>query len=225
MYDATARWADHEGNSPTARQYADLAGWVRKRSPENYIWIIALESVIGQAIQHTIVRYLKPEDDIEFEEVEIIIDKSFVRRPEHLIFWKEWLRNGLTQKSMKQPLVTPDTWSNRNHPFNRKYYRGGNVLEMSELFRDHMYFQDSKVSEGLQLADTCANVCFRRYFKNRRFKPFDLLALRIVGEHGRKMTLIVLNEASVRKDAPEAHVKPLNLDLLIRDGRSLASPK
>lgn len=193
------------GNTWLIQQYTEGAGWIRKRSPENVLWIHALEETVLQNVQHSVVYFMEPEDDPEFENMEIRIDKSFIRQEQHINFWREWLRNGLVNRSHRRPFVTPHTWRHRNHPFQRKYSRGEGLLEFNDLYMKHMGFADSQSSVGLQIADICAHINLR-YHRGEDLPAYHWLRRWIVGEGGRNMTLIGLDQRSVIQDDIKNHV-------------------
>lgn len=199
-------------NRRLARQYNEGAGWVRKRSPENFLWVNTLEEQILQSVQHIVAYFLEPEDDPEFQNIEIIIDRSFIRREPHVRFWKEWLRNGLLNRSHREHgFALPDTWRDRNHPFVRKYDRGG-LLEFNDLYQKHMRFDDSAAIVALQIVDICAHICYRYYRGDKSLRAYWQLRPRIVGEGGRPATVICFTEESLFKDAVENHVKMLDIE-------------
>jgi Protein of unknown function (DUF3800) len=190
-----ATGAQSHGKPLIAQFYSEMSGWLNNRSAQNFCWILTLAKVVNEGIQHTIVSFMDPEDDPEFEELDIVIDASFIRRDRHVNFWQEWLRNELFNGQFD----VPGTWSQRNHPWRRKYDRGGGVLELSDLFKNHMRFADSRSSEGLQIADICAHICYRYYRGDEKpFLPYSLLRPRIVGKYGRALTQLQLDQRSLR---------------------------
>lgn len=205
-----------EGNAFMAREYSELSGWMRNRSPENLVWIETLSATIFAGLQHSIVRFLDVKDDPEFDEVGILIDRSFVKQKEHIQFWHEHLRNRLYNISIRRRLVTPRQWNDRNHPFTRQYSTGKGVLVTTDLFRNNMRFEDSKTSAGLQLADICANIAFRFYSRSPKYRPFRLMRSRIVRMRGKPpLHLMGFAEESLLTDAPENHVKTFSLEQAI----------
>jgi hypothetical protein len=77
---------------------------------------------------------------------------------------------------------------------------------MTDLFRNHMRFADSKKTEGLQIADICANMCFR-FFHKTKYRPYRLIRHRLVHRNDhREYTLLKLDKDQLQTDAPEAHV-------------------
>jgi hypothetical protein len=92
-------------------------------------------------------------------------------------------------------------------PFNRKYGRARGITDWSDLFKNHVHFVKSNDSLGVQIADVCANICYRFYSGNPKYRPYRLLRSRISGEHNTEIHYGVLNESSLLRDAPENHVK------------------
>jgi len=181
-----------------------MAKWVEQRSPENLMWIYCLGDAIHLSIQHSIVQFMEQADDSEFEHIEVLIDQSFIEKSTHVEFWREWLRNLMYSKSVKDPMMIPKPWSRRDHPFNK--YRTRGVIVWTELFRNHVHFGESKDSLGLQIADISANICYRHFSGKAKYRPYRLLRSRISGKYNTEIHYGVLNESSLLTDAPENHV-------------------
>jgi len=101
-------------------EYAETAGWIRNRSPENYISMLTLADTIWKALQHSIVKFADKASQSEFENIEIVIDRNFIKAGDPLRHWGEWLRNAIYDSSRRAPLITLRGWGS-DHPFNRKY--------------------------------------------------------------------------------------------------------
>ncbi len=207
MLRATAKSGDETDRPLLGHFYRRMASWIGERSPENLMWIYCLGDAIHLSIQHAIVLFAEEADDCEFENIEMFIDQSFIGKPKHIEFWKEWLRNFLYGKSVKEPMMIVKEWSQRDHPFNRKYGRARGFIDWSDLFRSHVHFVKSNDSLGVQIADVCANICYRFYSGNPKYRPYRLLRSRISGKHNAEIHYGVLNESSLLTDAPENHVK------------------
>ncbi len=186
--------------------YRRMARWVEQRSPENLMWIVCLSNTIRLSIQHSIVQFMYPTDDPEFENIEVLIDQGFIEKSTHIEFWQEWLRNFLYSASRKEPTMIPKPWSEREHPFNRKVGRGRGITDWTELYRNHVRFVKSKETLGVQIADICANIAYRRFSGNAKYRPYRLLSSRISGKYNSEIHYGVLNESSLLTDAPENHV-------------------
>jgi hypothetical protein len=186
--------------------YHRMARWVEQRSPENLMWIVCLGDAIRLSIQHSIVQFMYPADDPEFENIEVLIDQSFIEKSTHIEFWQEWLRNFLYSQSRKEPTMIPKQWWERDHPFNRRFGRARGITDWTELFKKHVHFVKSKDTPGIQIADICANIAYRFYADNRKYRPYRLLRSRISGKHNTEIHYGVLNESSLLTDVPENHV-------------------
>jgi hypothetical protein len=205
---AAAKWGEENEKPDWANFYKRMARWFGERSPENLMWLYSLGDAIHLSIQHSIVMFGDEADDCEFEDIEICIDKSFIGRPTHVEFWHEWLRNFLYNKSKREPTIVIREWSDRNHPFHRKYKSAGGICDWSDLFRNHVKFADSKDVLGVQIADICANICYRYFSGKPKYRPYRLLRSRIMGKHDSEIHYAVLDETSLLRDAPENHVSP-----------------
>lgn len=185
-----------------------------ERSPENLMWIYCLGDAILLSIQHSIVLFSSQADDCEFENIDIYVDQNFIAKPTHIEFWREWLRNFLYSRSTREPLMVLKEWSQRDHPFNRKYGRAGNLRDWSDLFRNHIHFINSENSLGVQIADVCANICYRFYSGKPKYRPYRMLRSRILGKHNSEIHFGILNESSLLTDSPENHVSDYPEDVL-----------
>lgn len=181
-----------------------MARWVEQRSPENLMWIYCLGDAIYLVIQHSIVMFMEEAHDCEFENIEVLIDQSFIEKTTHIEFWREWLRNLMYSKSVRNPMLIPKQWAERNHPFNK--YRASGVIVSSDLFRNHVHFGKSKDSLGLQIADISANICYRRFSGKTKYRPYRLIRPKVAGKHSAEIHYSVLNESSLLADAPENHI-------------------
>ena len=186
-----AEWSGSRGYPVAKRQYTEMSGWLWNRSPDNLALMISLGEVIWQSLQNSIICFGGSQFESEFCDLEIVIDRSFIRRHEHELFWNEFLRSHFKNRSRREPLLTPDEWSKTNHPFERQYCQDDDQVDLTTLFREHMYFADSKKSEGLQIADICAHICLRYYRRRKWFEAYRLLRKFITGEGGRPMTLLI----------------------------------
>ncbi|MFL6388385.1 MAG: DUF3800 domain-containing protein [Terriglobales bacterium] len=198
---------DARGNRPAAQFHLEMSNWVRRRSHEHFLWNMALYAIIFESVQNTISRFAHESFDAEFASWDIIIDRSFIKRDRHMTFWQEWLRHQLMQFSVNHGgFKAPSAWLNRNHPLLKNMRSDINMVDGSELLLRHTYFANSQPSEGLQLADMCAHICFR-YFRNGvTYEPLTLLRERINDGSGGPIRLIHLSEDHIWKDSAEAHV-------------------
>jgi len=195
------------GNEPAAQFYLEMSSWVRKRSRENFLWAMALYAIIFESIQNTISRFADVAFDEDFVSWDIIIDRSFVSRDRHIVFWQEWLRHQLRQFSVSHGgFRSPSAWIDRTHPVLKDMRQGTNVVDGSELLLKHTYFADSRNYEGLQLADICAHICFRYLKDGIPYEPLSLLRERINDGRGGPIRLIHLSPEHLWEDSPEAHV-------------------
>ena len=186
--------------------YTRMAGWVRRRNPEQLMWLFSLCEAISLSFQQAIVQFAELADDCEFEQIEILIDQSFIEKSTEKQFWQEWLRLFLYNRSFKKPLMTVKEWSERDHPFNRKFKRARGVVDLSALYRNNVRLAKSDDTDGIQIADICANICYRHYSGKPKYRPYRLLRSRTLGEHNSEIHWGVLNESSLLTDAPDNHV-------------------
>jgi hypothetical protein len=193
-------------NKSLAQAYDELGNWTKNRSAVNFLWLWCAEESIWQSIQHAIAYFLEPDEDHEFEEIEITVDQSFIRRERHIEFWQEVLRLGLSNRSTTgRSFMVPTEWRERNHPFCRKYNRDG-YRDYTDLYRKHLVFTDSRTSIGIQIADICAQICRRFHRGDGGLEAYAFLRRRIVGKDGVAFTMKHFNQSSLHEDAEANHV-------------------
>jgi hypothetical protein len=211
MFRLSSELCAKHGNAKLAEFYRQMSGWVRKRSVSNILWIIALQQAIFDTLQHAIVRFGEPEYSGEFENIEFAIDRSFVKRDEHLVFWKEWLRVDLMKPSRIGTIVTIKEWPH-DHPFKRKYRVHKGLFDYNDLFQKHTCFYDSKSMVGLQVADICANIFYRYCRNDPDTRAYDVLRPRVVGKGGYLIRVVNVDESSLHKDDLSNHVSDFDLE-------------
>jgi hypothetical protein len=198
-------------NRKLTELYRQMSGWVGNRSAPNVLWIIVLQQAIFDSLQHAIVEFADDEYSCEFENIEIAIDQSFIRRDEHLVFWKEWLRNDLAKTSRTGTLMTIKQWG-PDHPYNRKYRIQKGLYDYNDLFIKHTEFYDSKSLVGLQIADICANIFYRYFRKDPDIRAYDVLKSRVVGRDGYLIRMITVDESSLHQDDLSNHVSEFDME-------------
>ena len=223
MFQRASDMCAEEGNRSLKEYYHQLSGWARNRSPENVLWLAALEEVVTQTLQHCIVRFLEPGDESEFTSLSIAIDESFIRRDAHVAFWREWFRVAMMRHAERNPLIIPRGWREQGHPFIRRFEIHPGVLDLNQLYVRDTGFSRSKDVPGLQIADICANICYRYHRGERGLPAYHRLSPRIVGRDGREVTVVHIDESSLHQDDPRHHVTPLDLEQYKRHADELRS--
>jgi hypothetical protein len=194
-------------NKSLAQNCTELSGWTRRRSTVNFLWIATAERIIVESIQLMICAFLDQEFDQEFENIEISIDRSFIKEPGPINFWLEYHRVCHSTRAKKgEGILVPKDWRFRNHPYNRKYRKETGITDLTDLLRNHMNFVDSKTVIGIQVVDICAQICRRFHCGDVSLAAYKLLQRRIIGREGIKLLLVHFNESSIFKDNPENHV-------------------
>jgi hypothetical protein len=167
-----SEWSRANSLHPADRQYKEMSGWLWNRSPENLAQMLSLAETIWRAVQNAIIWFHETNFEAEFDDFEIVIDRGFIRRPEHEVFWREFFRGYTTNLSKREPLRVPEHWQKERHIFERKYSNTEGQLDLAPIFRDRMYFGDSASSEGLQTADACANTSMRYHRREQWFPAY-----------------------------------------------------
>jgi hypothetical protein len=202
--------AEHN-NSRLQESYRQMSGWIQGRSPQNLLWIIALQEAVIDSLQHSIIRFMEPQDDSEFHDLRFYIDESFIRNEAHVTFWREWLRAELAKSSRSERCLIPNTWRQRDHPFTQAHSVCPGLLDLRPLFVRRTGFFRSKNFEGLQIADMCAHILYRYHRGTGCVPAYRRLRPRIVGRGGAEIHIIEVNEASLHKDDPRNHVGILDM--------------
>lgn len=204
-------------NKRQMQGYLEMSGWMRRRSTCNVMWMFALSSAIHESLQHTIARFLEPEDDTEYRKFEIAVDQSFISRDEHITFWGEWLRQRMYNDAAV--MKTLDQWQERDHPWNSLCKDG--ILDVTSLYRDHMEFKQSHKVIGLQIADVCAHIALRYWRGEKNMSAYRRLRPRIVGLNGKQLTAIQIEESAICGDLdPRKRVHELDLEEFKSRGRA-----
>ena len=148
---------------------------------------------------------MEPEDDVEYLPMNVLIDRSFIQREQHISFWREWLRNGLS-KSSRPPMMIPNTWRPREHPFIQTYEIRPGLLNFNKLMLQDTGFFLSHEHTGLQLADICAHTLCRYHRGLGAVAAYRRLRTRIVGRDGVEINQVVVDERSLHTGDPRNHV-------------------
>ena len=221
MLDESSNIMKRHGNTRLQEQYRQMSGWIGKRSAQNVLWMIGAVDAILDALTGAVVRFAEPEDDAEFEHLEITLDQSFIKRHQHHDFWHEWLRMEITKSSRERGIPNIREWRERNHPFYRKTRMYPNVMNLRSVINDDLRFGDSKATSGLQIADICANILLRHHRRTGDKRAYAHIRPRIVGRDGAELHLTHVSEQSLHKDDPRSHAGVLDVEKLKRQADAL----
>lgn len=205
MAERSSELAAEHNNAWLTEFYRQQTGWLKARSAENMLWIVGLEHAVVDSLQHSIMRFMEPADDVEYLPMNILIDRGFIQREQHINFWREWLRNGLSKIS-RPPMIIPNTWRPRNHPFIRTYEVRPGLLNFNNLMHGDTGFFLSHEHTGLQLADICAHTLCRYHRGLGAVGAYRRLRTRIVGRDGAEINQVIVDERSLHTDDPRNHV-------------------
>jgi hypothetical protein len=209
---ATSAMMTTHNNKKLAETYRQMSGWAANRSLPNVLWIICLEDMVQRILQHAIIRFHEANDANEFEDSRILIDESFIRRNEHVTFWREWLRNAMMTRSKKEPLRTPRNWSKgkEKHPFHKNFETQPGLSDLRPLYVRRTGFFRSDKTPGLQIADICAHI-FYRFHRGDTLDACERLRQHVMKERGREIALVAINETSFHSN-PKEHVGIFDLE-------------
>ena len=92
-------------------------------------------------------------------------------------------------------------------------YRQSLLDGYRDLFHNHTEFRDSKAMVGLQVADICANICYRFYRDDRKdIRAYERLWRRIMCKGGAEIHVITVDERSLHKGDLSELVGVLDMD-------------
>jgi hypothetical protein len=205
MTERSEEIAAEHNNAWLTEFYRQQAGWMKKRSAENLFWMVGLVHTIFHSLQQTLVHYSDPEHDADYQSMNILIDRSFIHREQHLNFWREWLRNSIGGSSMP-PTIIPITWRPRKHPFTEAHTIRPGLLDLRPLLHDNTGFFRSHEYTGLQIADICAHTICRYNRWDGAEAAYAKLRTRIVCQDGAEMYGVAVDERSLHTDDPRNHV-------------------
>src|SRR5208337_3364732 len=126
-----------------------------------YLKIRVLGDCISTALANTIGHSITGGYDDELIRIKFMIDKDFIKEPQHSIFWHEFLRNQLYYHTQKNPLPLLDKWRAKGHPFVEKYGKNG-YLNLRELFWKQCAFVSSHDNFEIRIADAVNTIITRR---------------------------------------------------------------
>lgn len=87
------------------------------------------------------------------------------------------------------------------------------LYDYRDLFHEHTVFRDSKSIIGLQVADICANICYRFYRDDRKdIRAYTLLWRRIMCKGRAEIHEITVDERSLHKGDLSELVGVLDVD-------------
>lgn len=136
-----------------ARQWGNL-------SESQCLRLLALGKCFQEAIQHSIIFHSSREFNSCWSKMDFIVDaaqKSPASR-EAKVFGNMVLM-WLAKWSSDDPIVTIDEIHTEDHPFVQGFCVGDGV-DLGKMIREHVTFEDSAASCGLQIADICSNIVY-----------------------------------------------------------------
>ena len=138
-------------NRALIQSYREMPGWIRRRSSANVLWISALEELLRQTLQLAVITYSDERFDEEFSDIQINIDRSFIKEYRHETFWKAWLGNGFTNRRHRSAaFLRPREWRERQHPFIQKFSQGM-YLNFTPLYSKVLSFVIPRSARGCRL--------------------------------------------------------------------------
>ena len=176
---------------PADRQYEEMSGWLWHRSPENLAHMMSLAETTIRAAQNAVIWFHDQKFESEFADLEVAIDRSFIRSLEHEVFWREFFRGYFLNRSRREPFKSPEHWVREGHVFERLCSKPDGQIDLAPIFRDRTYFVDSTASEGVQIADICSHVCLRHHRGEVRFNAYTGLRPFIVDVNKGPITLLI----------------------------------
>ena len=147
MAERSSELAAEHSNTWLTEFYRQQTGWLKARSAENMLWIVGLEHTIMDSLQHSIMRFMEPEDDAEYLPINVLIDRSFIQREQHINFWREWLASCAPTPAATQNCRQPCSNSKVHRPA-AQARRGRAAARAEFLLLRPRCSMDSPSSEG-----------------------------------------------------------------------------
>ena len=186
----------NKGRDKNAKLYEDFGNWHKKLSYVQFLKIFMLGACISSALVNTVGHSISGGYDNELTRIKILIDKDFIKEPQHNIFWRELLRNQIYAHSKKSPMPVLKTWLKNDHPFLKKYMSKG-YIDLNELFWKHTSFVLSHKNFEIRIADTI-NTVLNRYFNKKECNRAYKMLKKCFLQHG-KVTELLLNDFDLDK--------------------------
>lgn len=191
-----AKFYQNKGRKKNAKLYEDFGNWLKKISYVQFLKIFLLGECISTALVNTVGHSISGGYDDELSRIKILIDKDFIKEPQHNIFWHELLRNQIYEHSKKNPMPVLKTWLKKDHPFLKKYMSKG-YIDLNELFWKNTSFVLSHKNFEIRIADTISTV-LNRYFNRKGCNMAYSLLKNCFLHHG-KVTEVILNDFDLDK--------------------------
>ena len=149
------------GNHRLARQYNELANWYKGLNYQLLLKTWILGQMIGFSYRQHIIQTILNETDRTLGTIEILIDRDFVKEPQHIIYWKDLLRSWFYSYTYRKPIPILENWDD-DHPFymakNNPKKENGSYVDKDNIFKDHCNFVESHLCEQVQVADILATI-------------------------------------------------------------------
>jgi len=188
-----------------ANEYEEMAKWLKKKSYKTLMKIdllgFALFKALNEAIKQSVVRNFSRElADLQFK-----IDKGFIGKDEHLMYWKDIVRGQMWHLSYHGGGIIHIKQWNSHHPFLKKFYPDPSSKTEKSIvkpaFRDSINFYDSSESYEIRIADIIASTFFRHFINNEKLSA--VRCLRSSNLSGRvPYTLMKLSQTRVQTPNP-----------------------
>jgi hypothetical protein len=193
-----------------ANEYEEMAKWLKKKSYKTLMKIdllgFALFKALNESIKQSVVRNFSKElADLQFK-----IDRGFIGKDEHLMYWKDIVRGQMWHFSYHGGGIIHIKQWNSHHPFLRKFYPDpaskAEISIVKSAFRDSINFYDSSESYEIRIADIIASAFFRHFVNGEKLSAVE--CLRNSNLSGRApYTLMKLSRTRVQTPNPYADEK------------------
>jgi len=153
------------GHKNWAKGYEQIMAWYKNKNYQIVMKIKCLENLIGLTVNQSIgwgqLSYLDDNKDItNIRDIEIKIDKDFVRAENVKIIWNESFRQFWRDFTFKNRIPIITEWEKEDHPMFQIYGTDGK-LNFTRIFRKKTNFFDSQESWEVRLADVTGTILHR----------------------------------------------------------------
>ena len=117
--------------------------------------------------------FLEQEYDQSSKNIEIAIDRSFIKEPGPSTFWQEYVRLAHLNRQEGPSRSHPKGLETADHPYIASIERSLGSPISATCCGITLAFVDSKTSIGIQIADICAQICRRFHGGDTASKPMN----------------------------------------------------
>ncbi len=205
------------GNERLANQYQQLRNWYGNLNYQLLLKSWTLGEMIGHSYVEHMIHTILTDTDQSLGEFSISIDQDFVKSKEHIVFWKDFLRNSFGNYTNRYPVPVISEWPD-DHPyyqlnFGAEEYESGEdqrlVVDSGHVFRNGCNFVISNQCAEVQVADIVATIVSNYFNKDMRNESYARVREYFIPVRGEPVKLIRMS--SEEESKPPSNQNPYEL--------------